>query len=445
METKVFKTEQERFEAMEAVPEMKKPDQTQDEFQNQQEEEIEAIRNATISEDGAPPEPPPEETPVTPPNNETEVWNNSLRVAEDEKRSIQEESDRKLTAQREEFEKKFDEIKKEPEPEVVPQIDPDIKNLESELDRAEQALSSSNPLEDENNPLKLRTYTLLQRRLQKKKDALYAIERANSKKELNDIKQGNADLEKKRKAASEKKAQTLEYERVNKMSVDQIESFRTRHDEFKSKRPYAEMKAEYTEFGKKAAAVYWGRATVNNDEVDVAMDAYLKDAPVLLEKMKDVKKPEDLDEFLVLSELSLIKRGYKNEGGKWIKQKDVFGKDVNFPSLDIAYDNYKITTGKRGEEIFKAKQKTAEEITNAINRRSDPSEMEVPHQPGQLDTGMTDDKAIEMLDKKDNNGRLIFDEEKMAKLHQENPNNALVKEYVKCLAALGQETPFDDL
>jgi hypothetical protein len=220
-----------------------------------------------------------------------------------------------------------------------------------------------------------------------------------------------------------------------KREISEIEEFRKSKKEFQTKLPFDKLAEEYSAWASNIAEEYFGTRPAANDteKLEIAVNKYLEGTPVLLErlKIKGIKEPEGMRQYLTLTEVDLTMQGYQlnKDNGKWEPIKNARGQQVKFPDRETAYDYYMKTTGKGKKELIEAQRKAVDDFQAATNRRTPPVELENGHGGGDAFDNMTEDDALKMYEQ--------FDETTLAILYRKDPTNKKILDYDRVAEKLG--------
>lgn len=435
-----FKTEEERVQALNNVPEVDDapPNTDLEEYRLKIDQDITDIQQAKIVGDEDPNNPPADppadppaaghqDPPATPPaaniaaDLELERKRNETLLLDRDKR--EETFNNRL----QEFEakiKKFEEGNNSPSTPKSPADTPnnqEITAIQSEIDKLEVQMNDPDvEVFDEDYIKIMKKKSDLDSKLNRLLIKSQSDQMTVHKKELDDL----------------KRAQTLKTEKKEKDDArDKVEArldkWRDSHDELKGK-SYREMDDMYTKFAKEVGAIWYGKAfaEVEPEEAELAVDQYLKGTPALVTAMSNrgVQEPEDLRKFILLSEINATKMGYKmnKSSGKWEPATDDDGVPINFPNFDAAYDYIK--GSNKGKDLLDAQNSAAKNVLNAVSQRANPVELNDDHKGAPPDE-MTKEQAHNVLN--------TFDEEQVEIKRRKNDADPMVVEYNKALVTLG--------
>lgn len=164
-----------------------------------------------------------------------------------------------------------------------------------------------------------------------------------------------ADEKRRAENAEAEKTQALQKE-VRQQLFNDIRTFQSRNDSFKTGKDPEELASSYKEF--RAEVSDFIRSTKPRD-VNAAIDSLIHGSSDKDEQLRDrakkegVKIPEDINTFMVISEINDLKNGYQynNITGEFDQITDSMGRQVRHKSLDEAYklSNYynKINEARR--------------------------------------------------------------------------------------------------
>ena len=438
----IFKSEKERADAMNAVPEVDDapPNTNLDEFRMKIDQDLTDIQNATINPEGAPAVEPnadavatlPVEEPVTDPIVEPTMTpeESELVLLRNRNEALERErNDRESlhNAKMQEFEDKLKEIESKNTPINLKTDNPktstdhQILAIQEEIDKLEEVMNDPEAdVYDESYIKNLRKQGSLNSKLNRIIRQTQTEQAELHKAELTRV-TNEQNLKKK----------NLQKEETHNKVLGKIAKFREGKPEFAGL-DYGEMDQQYTEFSKKIAEVWHGKpaSDLSNAQTELAMDQYLKGTPALMEAAKNrgLKEPVDMHKFITLSEINATRMGYSLNkiSGKWEQMKDEYGNNVNFPNHDAAYNYIKSST--RGQDLLKAQNSAAKGILKAVNTRANPVELNDSHL-GDNVQDMTKEEAHNILAK--------FDEQDIELKRRRDFNDPMVIEYNKALVTLG--------
>ena len=183
--------------------------------------------------------------------------------------------------------------------------------------------------------------------------------------------------------------------------ITATESFRKSRPEFSGKKPYKQMETEHANFAYDVASRYWNRRPdqIEPAEAEVAMAAYLDNSPALMAKVADLKEPADMRKYILLTEIEMAQMGLELDkyNGKWNQRTDAMGRKVVLPDMDTAYDYIQKKNGITAAQITEMQKTTAQNVKAALDRRTNPGEIEAAHVAEGLGNDMTKEEAIKIM------------------------------------------------
>jgi len=274
----------------------------------------------------------------------------------------------------------------------------EIENIERDLnDIPEDEYEKRMKVMTEHSKKNSRLTTLL------RKAQFEALKQNN--KEMADIKAADQKRqdEAKRKQAIQEDNRRREETRLNR--IKEAEAFRTQVKEFGGKKTYEEMESDYDSFVDKLGERYFQRSASQllPEEREIALAAYQDKSPVLMSKISDLKEPEDMQKYILLTEVESARLGLTldKHTGKWYQKKDGAGNKVVLPDLETAYDYVKKIKGITANQIAEMQKNTALQVKKAIEQRTNPGEIDEPHRSPDADDGMTEEVARKVLEEYD--------------------------------------------
>jgi hypothetical protein len=455
-EKMIFKTEEERQAAVDALPDTPPEGVDPDKFVEELEEKMESIYNSEINPDYVPAAPAGDTPANEDPNNEPEITNdelekNRIKALEEERERVRREAEEykaELAAERAERKKMAEEIKKikeakEKKVEIdnnVDELDKKIFEVSQEMERIRERRSKlDDPYGDEaiksqDDLISLSNkYTEL---TNKKNAQALADLREQNERVLKEQENERKRLEEERKAKEAREAEQKTRER----QYQAIDEFRDSVDELKGGASYAEMSQQYDSWANEVAQIFYGRNLTANEShlAEVAVQKYLDGTPDLLAKMREkgLTEPRDLRKYLVISETDLLMNGYEfdKNTGTWKEIKNnTNGQRVVLRDHQQAYNELLRKSGKSTQDILKASRDSAENLTRAMQKRAPATELQENHEAGTIE-----DMTIEEADKIFQNS----DEMLIAKLYRENRADPKVVQFERAGKTLGH---FDSL
>jgi hypothetical protein len=444
----IFKSPDEKQKALDSIDTDPPPGVNIEEFNTQTEAKIDEIMNAPIDDSVAEPTADPQADPQEPakveePKVETSAQqepvstpktaaDEELLMAQRKAAYLQQQLDssqRQWESKFENFEKKLEALQTQPpkeEPKKT-QTDSELIEVQTEINKLEQEMNNLDEYDEDflkkikrSNSLQLRLQTLNARKYQ---DLI--------KKQQSEIDRLTNTQRLERQQEEERNAEELQYK--------QMDSFKGGKDfpELNTQKSYKEMMTEYYDFSREVGSAYYNMPTnqVTDDQTEIAMQQYLSGSTVLKEAMRarGIKEPEELNKFVVLSEVDAIKRGYVLDKitGKWVQLKDPHGNPVNFPDHASAYNYLKMNNGEMTRKLIDTQKTTANEVLHAVTRRADPVELDSRSQRGDDIIEMSKDEASKILEK--------TDLETVVLRARKNFSDPLVTLYNKALKAVGDQ------
>lgn len=356
------------------------------------------------------PEPPPTDPPPDDPvERATAPLRSQIEALRQERSSMVNDFQKK----QDDMAKKIEELQKQkplaepkpPEPDVASEVTKEMDLIQKEIENVEEEMNGIDADDTEKraelaekHAKKTSRLTILLR-----KSHVEAIKKYNT--ELGQVKEENKKREddlKRRQDADEKKRKQQANEEAR---VKQTEAFRTRNAEFQGSKSYKQMEKEHAAFAYEVATRYFGKRSdqITPAEAEVAMAAFVDKVPNLMSKITDLKEPEDLRKYMLLSEIEMTQAGLELDKytGNWNQRTDARGNKVILPDMETAYDYVKKTKGIAAQEITDMQKKTAQNVKVAMDRRTDPGEIDSPHLREGLGNDMTKEEAIEIMNSHD--------------------------------------------
>ena len=467
MEAKVFKTEEERQKAINEIPE-EPPENIKGNFEKEQEwnkktqEDLQVLMSAKIDPEVVTPEVKKEAEGVKPdlskPPSEVEDLKRQLDVLRNERLQLQDETrrmssdyDSKMEQLMKEMNELKEQLKNPPKPKEA-EKDFEMEVLEAELKTATDEIKDIDKDEDRDAWDKV---------INKKIDIGNKINLLIAKRHKEELSASRTAIQKMKEDARkeaeenakkrEEEKKENEYKQIREQTLKEVHQFKSNHkDEFKSEANYEQMFDENDRFYEQVAADYWGKPAykVTRADKELAVKRYKENREVLKPALtaKGIKEPASFDEYDILSTLYRLRRGYYDldeSTGQFKPYLDPSGYQVIFPDMDAAYDHLKKKTGRYNKDLMEAQRAGAKAAVAAMSQRVNPMELDEGQQKQYLETETKPEEALEMLQKKDSQGNLIFDEDKMADLAIEankagKPMPAIVREYNKYMKAINQ-------
>ena len=158
-----------------------------------------------------------------------------------------------------------------------------------------------------------------------------------------------------------------------------INDFLQQSSDFQTTNSYDQVEKNSIDFGRQLASVYYNKSAdqVGWKEFEIATKEYLSQTPAFMKKLGEtgmgpnspLSEPKDFRTYLVASEVELLQRGKKinPETGAW-EDVMVNGQKVTHPDMQSAYDYWKRINGVQAQERISDMDKGAQEILRAINQ-----------------------------------------------------------------------------
>jgi len=327
-----------------------------------------------------------------------------------ENSSIVGEFEQKLAQQKKDFEDKIESLKTPaaPPPEEAPQAGKyasEMSDIEKEIERVDQELNNVPEDEYEKRVKLLAEQTKRNTRMnvllnKSQMEALKQSTKETADRKAADEKRQNDDARRKQ-IADEKKR--LAETRTNRVKA--TESFRKESPEFQGKQTYEEMETDYVNFSDQVASRYYNKRAdqLLPEQIEIAMQAFQDKSPHLMPKIMDLKEPAEMQKYILLTEIESARLGLQLDKytGKWFQRKDDAGNKVGLPDMDTAYDYVKKTKGITATHVADMVAKAAAEVKKAMERRTDPGEIDDPHRGEELNDGMTAEVAQKVMEEHD--------------------------------------------
>lgn len=275
----------------------------------------------------------------------------------------------------------------------------EIEALQAELDKLDDYDPDSSPLMRKILTANTKLNSLTGKRLE--------IERKNQAKQREVAEQESKTRQEDEAAKSAAKKEAEEKDRQQRKAQEKIDDFKKDSDTFKSKKSYAEMEKDFISFGKKVAATYWDKdeSKVTWKDIEFAMAKYLKGSPALKDSLEtkgiDKEEPKDMREYLVLSEVDLLMRGFTvdESTGEYVPVKnEVTGQQVTHPDFDSAYEYWKKKNGRKQQEMVEYAKKVQNQTIDALTKKG-AAELESTQGSKKGDVEVSKEQAEESMTK----------------------------------------------
>ena len=428
-ETLVFKSEEDRVKAIEAIPMTPPKGKTQDEWNEETSAQMDAIFAAPIDENAVPAEPgaaPAAPAPATP--------------VEDIHSARQKALEEELARERAENAKKLKELEDQlkaatapaaPTAPVAPAVAPDVMaKIEAEINELTTALEGVDDVfDDADHVKKLQKLTILNSKYN-------ALVKKNYEAEAKSRSEAEATRQKELQAASEKSKRDREEEERLKRQINGIEEFRKGRKEYETGKTFDKMSEEWAAFASEVATAWFGKrpSVAEQEKLEVAMSKYLAGVPSLMEELKKrgLKEPTGMRQYMELTEIDLLAQGYVQDQatGEWKELKNAYGQRVSFPSHVEAAEYYKRIRGIADREKVESGRASSQSARDAAGRRVHPIELDESARGG----GGAD---IEMTEAEMESALAAFDNREMSILYHKNPQHPRILEYNKLCKKLG--------
>ena len=317
---------------------------------------------------------------------------------------------------------------KEPSPEgkeeeALP-VDSEISTIQKEIDDLETYMNRDDldryDEEYQKKQTKLSLNISKLNRLMNKRSEEIILKQKDEIRELKQVQKAERDSEKK--------------DQNKKKIIKSIEKFRGSIPELKG-REYEQMDDDYTEFAKELATIWYGVPLneLKKNQFDIAVNQYMKGNPSLHErcKLKGLKAPQDLEKYIVLSDVNWLRNGYvlDKSNGQWSRLKDPNGNNIVFPDMEAAWSYYKRNNNLPEKLVVDKTNESAKQVVNALSKRADIVELDEDHKSGSVN-GMSKEAAENVLNK--------YPEEYIGMKARKNFDHPEVKEYNEALGILGE-------
>jgi len=433
----VFRSEDEKVAAIEAIPMTCPKGKDPDEFMAEMDAQMQAIYDAQV--DPAAAETPAAETPAAadpiPPSREVtdqDLAQNRIKALEEERASERAEFERKLA----EANAAMEALKKAPaaapaspaansKSQAMAAMREQIATLSSDLEKVEDMYA------DEAHIKKLRDLNVLNTKFN-----MMLSEHIESDREERATRERDA-LEAAKKESERTLNARKEEERMQK-EITLIESFAKGKKEFKTDKTFNQMSEDYTNFGRELAAIWFGERPKTdekgNQQVEYAVNKFLEGTPVLMEKAKakGIAEPAGLRQYLQLTEIDLLMKGFQlnRATATWEPLLNSAGQRVSFPNHDAAYDYLRKISGQTKKDIAEAQGKSAQSLIDATGRRASAVELDSSAHGGGADISIED--ATNLFS--------AMDEVEVANLYRTNRKHPKVIQYDQLARQLQQPT-----
>lgn len=444
MTTLVFKSEEEREQALNAIPEDAPPGMDIDDFKNETTAKIDEIMSAEIDENAKeePGEPAAQEPAAQEPanqdvsqrsvepnpeadaQNESELFRKNNEYLKEQQREMLANQNRLENEIKELRTKNQQEKPAEKSAEQKTNYDEEIANVQEEIEALEQEMNKEDVDVYEENYIK---------NLKKQNQLSLKLTTLNSKRHQDLIQQQQGEIASLKNDQALRQKQQRE-ESVNKKTAQMVENFQSKYEELKTHKTYNEMDTEYTDFAVSVAAQWFGKSPgeVTAPDTEIAMKKYLEGSPALIERLntKGIGEPQDMKKFIVLSEVNALSKGYVMDktSGKWTQLKDAFGNKVTFPNIDAAYAYYKQENGVNQQEVLQKQNESVQSFQSAVNERANPSDIQQEHRNAEVGE-MTQDRADQIFK--------TYSETEVVLRGRKDFNDPVVQEYNKALKYMG--------
>lgn len=420
MSTLTFKSEEDRAKALDhisqQIPDVDKiePGVDIDELGKKYEKELDEIMTAAIDAEAEEwkaleaddkKEGPKEGTPDVKPREsepEPDVPNFEVENIRRTSAKMQADYEEALKKQQEDFKKYQEETEKKiadlKPKEDKPVIDPDLnRRIDEKSVELKQTIMDLNKIDGFDEEFVKLTNKERQIRLEldglKEKKFQSIFE--DSQKKIQAVKESEEKRQQQWEEDKKKEKERLEHEKkmeaaksLATQTFSRVEKFREGIEDLKGGRSYEEMEGDYVKFSKNVASIFFDKSPedVTPEERDSAFAKYLKKVPALIERLKasGLKEPEDLQKYIILSDINAIYTGQEfdyNEG-TWKPVLNDQGVQIGMPSMKAAYNYYREKNGQNGQNSLKREKESIDSFKKSINQRTGVVELDQSFQRG---------------------------------------------------------------
>lgn len=417
MSEKTFVSEEEKQKAIDAIPEIPPDGKSASDWADEVQKQIEEILNAPV---GAPAEEPPpaeEKPPVT---------------QEDERQAAFEAERAKLKQQHEDelakLRKDLEAAKAAPAATGKTAAETEFETMQAEANALEAALEKvDDPLDDPDYTINMKKLTLLNRKLFRAHEKVYA---ERDQMRVAEIKKAQDAAEAERLKSIKAKEEKENADRV----VTELEEFRKTRKELQSGQPFTKDAEEFSKFSLEVANAYWGNVNPGEwDKIEMAMAKYREGTPVLIEKIKakNLKPPKGLNQYMTISEVDMLMKGLKlnSSTGQWEPVLNKAGQRVSFPDHEAAYDYLQRSQGKKPNNGAADRRQGAEEMARVLDQRSHPKELDEALRNGADELDLPNEELMKLYEQ--------FDERELSMLYSRDQNDPKLRQFDQIAGKLG--------
>jgi hypothetical protein len=422
MSEKTFVSEEEKQKAIDAIPEIPPDGKNANDWAEEVQRQIEEILNAPVGE-------PAKEEVVEAP---TEI------KAEDERQAAFEAERAKLKQQHEEemakIRKDLETAKAQPANAGKTAAEVEFETMQAEANALETALEKvDDPLDDPDYTTNMKKLTLLNRKLFRAHEKVYA---ERDQLRVQEIKKAQDAAEAERLKSIKAKEEKEQSDRV----VTELEEFRKTRKELQSGQPFTKDAEEFGKFSLEVANAYWGNVNPGEwDKIEMAMARYREGTPVLMEKVKakGLKPPKGLTQYMTISEVDMLMKGLKlnTTTGQWEPVVNKFGQRVSFPDHETAYEYLQRSSGKQKNVGADARRQGAEDMARVLDQRSPARELDESQRNGADELDLPNEELMKLYE--------AFDETQLSMLYSRDPNDPKLKQFDQVATKLGLLTSKD--
>lgn len=303
--------------------------------------------------------------------------------------------------------------------------------MQDEANLLEAALEKvDDPLDDPDYTSNMRRLTLLNRKLSRAQEAVYA---ERDKMRVAELDKAKADME----AARVKAIKDKEAKEVADRAVSDLEEFRKGKKELQSGQPFIKDGEEFTQFSQQVAQAYWGDVKPDAyDKIEIAMIKYREGVPSLMDKIreKNLRAPKGLTQYMTISEVDMLMKGWRLNAstGKWEPLVNKAGVRVSFPDHDAAYDYMRRTSGKSAKDALESERRGAAAYADAVSGRAKPVELDESARNSMADINLPMEDLLKLYE--------TFDVQEMSLLYSQDPNAPKLKQFDQVALKLGFDT-----
>ena len=459
-QTVTFRSEQERLDALDAIPEAPPADvEDKDAWLREMEQKEDDVMRANIdpafegenslaigeeSEKEKPEEKPEEDLPyrepvIEPVKEKTEPSSEVLAKID--------EMNIKMDAMRAENEKLLSSKTEQESIDAGASAEKEMKDAQSVYDDLMdeiEAIEEEDP--DQANVLTRKALRASQR-LQVMRDNLH-----NEKLgKFDELRKSQEEAETKRVADAEKQkdidSQNVENEKNQRVMANSIDDFGNKVSELKMTKDFKEVENDYVGWITEATAANFGTSVgkVTSAQCEQTVANFLDRTPFLMETLEKkgivAKAPKDMRKYLINTELYLLTKGQEIDS----KTGQIVQRDWKAPDMESAYDIWKRKRGLKYKDEVDAANKAESELMKVMNPAGI-AETPAPNAGAQTDRsgGLSQTEAENMLKDLERQARQSGHhdvDEWIGSIEGHNPHDDRIKAYNEVVKALYEQEP----